>query len=614
MDFLNSLSFLLAQATNVSPVEIRSSSDINEVLLQLEKQVKSGGRSIEPIDKQIEAVKRFFQTGHIETLRDARRVAFGLVISATPNRTCLMEERGLFGEALHEFDRWKVHSTPRQYSKCYQGLIRSYFDYDGRSRHTPEVGQINWRKLRDYLNDNANMIRSEGINPDWVTCATKNVALFGESPCEAYGKDLLNGNEIYVTEIRRLLGISDTSWFTEELILARLREATRLDHQAFQLAIPALLQLLGENKILQSAGLKILLNRHVKIPMKPQHHELKEFSVACWGNPWLPSNNDSWGGISEEARQMVTEWLSHEYIELFFTKLAQDGLSDTRRVKFWSKYVKSIDSMYFALGVRARNPDERDFVELRQKLHGLTVELHDPNVNNNAFIMKMGNLLAVEFSGQSNAFYGYNTSDGMPFDLSRPVRTPVDGGNSLKLSSHALKLSHQDNILGFPSWEDRFEYELRTKFAIRQGSISTLKPSSSTLLQQLHIKNVDPSIRFVEQPEVQSVKEGEPSLQHIVGSVNPSLGESSRSPATVTVSSTADKQESFKPTSFPKDRPFSMSNLFEFSLHTGYQVQDRTGKGGALWVWAPYHIDQIREILSAWGFKYTAGKGWWKQL
>lgn len=605
---------MLTRANNVSPVDIRSSSDINDVLLQLELQVKSGGKSVEPLDKQIEAVKRFFQTGRIGSLRDARRVAFGLVISATPNRPCLMEERELFGEALNEFDRWKVQSTPRQYSKCYQGLVRSYFDYDGRSRHTPEAGKINWRKLRDYLNDNATRIRSESINPDWVTCATNNVALFGEFPCEAYGKELLNGRESYVNEIRRLLGISNTSWFTEELILARLIEATRLDHPAFQQAISALLRLLDGNKVLQSAGLKILLNRYVQVPMKPQHHELKEFSVACWGNPWLPSNNDSWGGISDEARQMVTEWLSHEYIELFFTKLAQDGLSDTRRVKFWSKYVKSIDSMYFALGAKARSPDERDFVELRHKLDGLTVELHDSNVNNNAFIMKMGNLLAVEFSGQSNAFYGYNTSGRMPFDLSQPVRTPVNVRNSLKLSSHAMKLSHQDNILGYADWEDRFEYELRTKFDIRQGRASTSRPSSPTLFHQIETKTIEPSTSFVEIPVFQILKKSEPSSHHIGDPEKSPLTASSRPPATATSGSTSDAQESFPLISILKNRPFSMRNLLDLSVRTGYKIQDRTDIGGVLWVWAPNDIEHISEILNAWGFKYTAAKCWWKQL
>lgn len=613
MDFLGTLSHLMSLASSNTPVEIRSSSDIDIVKLELEKRVKSSGLSSEPVDLQIEAVKRFLQTGHIATLRDARRVAFGLVVPTAPNRACLMEEKELFGEALNEFDRWKNQSNPRQYSKCYQGLVRSYFDYDGEGRQTPEVGQVNWRKLRDYLNENANKIRSKGVNPDWITCATSNVKLFSDDPCGAYGKDLLTGKEDVVNEIRRLLNISDNSWFTWEIVLARLREATKLSDTAFQSEISSLLRLIGNKPNLRNAGLKILLNRHVKIPTKPQHHQLKDYSVACWGNPWLPSNNDSWGGISPEARQMVVEWLSKEYIELFFTKLAQDGLSDTRRVKFWSKYVKSIGSMYFALGGRARDPHERDFVELRQRLEGLTVPLQDVNGNNNAFIMQMGNLIAVEFSGRSNSFYGYDVMQGMPFDTSQTLYTPVDGFNSLKRSNHVLKLSHTDNIRGYAGWEDRFAAELRQKFGIIPDAEIKKKTADKKLSIIRPTAEKDAS-RITLPLDFGDTGTNNDSSKPIAVSRT----DSSRSrklvkdQAPVQPTSSSGSRSS-NPSPFPKNRPFSIKNLHEFSVKTGFKIHDHSEKGGALWVYASYHIDNAREVLSAWGFKYTAGKGWWKK-
>ena len=40
---------------------------------------------------------------------------------------------------------------------------------------------------------------------------------------------------------------------------------------------------------------------------------------------------------------MVADWLKLEFIETFFTKLAEDGFGDPRRMNFWKRYVKAIN-------------------------------------------------------------------------------------------------------------------------------------------------------------------------------------------------------------------------------------------------------------------------------
>jgi hypothetical protein len=231
--------------------------------------------------------------------------------------------------------------------------------------------------------------------------------------------------------------------------------------------VDALLKLLGNNEVLRDRGLQMMLNRYAKVPQTPQHRNLKDYSVNAWGNPWLPSNEHKWGGVTSEARQMVGDWLKLEFIELFFTKLAQDGLSDTRRVKFWTKYVPLIENIHFALGSYAMSSRERDYVELRTKLKGLTVSLEDSNQHNNAFVMTMGDLVAVEFSGTSNAFYGYSLKKSLPFSLAKAVRSsPVNGRNSLKNDARVLYLIHKDNVHGYSDWEERFKSELYEKFRL----------------------------------------------------------------------------------------------------------------------------------------------------
>lgn len=607
MDLLNLFSSMLNQAALNSPVEVRASDDIDKVLLALEKQVKSGGRNDEPKDLQIEAVRRFWKIGHVDTLREARLVAFGLAVTPWEDRRSLMEDKRLFGSALDAVDAWQ--GAPRQYRKCYQGLVRSYFDYDGMGRSTPDVGKVNWHQLRDYLNSNAASIRDASLNPDWVSCTLSNTGLFTETPCAAYGPDLLAGNSDLVGEIRKLLGISDGSWFTRELIIAQIRQATQLGDQAFHAAVSGLLRLLDGNEVLRDRGLQILLDRYALIPHTPHHPSLRDYAVACWGNPWLPSNQDRWGGVQTAARQMVSNWLKLEFIELFFTKLAQDGLSDTRRVKFWAKYVPAIEEIHFALGPHAMYSRERDFVELRDKLKGLIVPLQDNIAANNAFIMTMGDLVAVEFSGASNAFYGYSVKNRLPFDLTQPVRTPVDGQNSLKNSSKALYLRHQDNVLGFNGWEGRFQDELRTKFNIRPGVTSPRRvvverrwndapeppPPQSPQAPLTAVRPLAPAASAMPTPRTFTAPAPTPTPTPVPKSTAPALA--------------AQQSALFDP-----DLPFTMANLHEACMRIGASVQDRSDKGGALWVLAPAHLPHIRELLTKWGFQFTLGKGWWKKF
>ena len=464
-DPLTRLADLLQSTNSRGVLPLRHCAEMDQVHTDLLKQARSGGSNYEPRDLQVEAVRKFWDTGAFDSLREARLVSFGLAVKPWPDRSCLMEESKRFGAAIAGLREWE--DSPRQFRKCYQGLLRSYFDYDGMGRDIHPEGQKNWSRLQTYLDERANLIKDAAINPDWVTCSLENKALFSKTPCAKFAQDVLDGLEDKVKLVRNLLGISDASWFTRELVLSQIARACEEDHGTFGEMVDALLKLLGNNEVLRDRGLQMMLNRYAKVPQTPQHRNLKDYSVNAWGNPWLPSNEHKWGGVTSEARQMVGDWLKLEFIELFFTKLAQDGLSDTRRVKFWTKYVPLIENIHFALGSYAMSSRERDYVELRTKLKGLTVSLEDSNQHNNAFVMTMGDLVAVEFSGTSNAFYGYSLKKSLPFSLAKAVRSsPVNGRNSLKNDARVLYLIHKDNVHGYSDWEERFKSELYEKFRL----------------------------------------------------------------------------------------------------------------------------------------------------
>jgi hypothetical protein len=605
MDPLALLSDLLRQASSQSSVSMRPCTEIDGVLAELEKRARSGGSNYEPRDLQVEAVKRFWDTGEFASLREARLVSFGLAVRPWNDRRCLMEEPERFGAALSGLREWE--SSPRQFRKCYQGLVRSYFDYDGLGRDVPATGQRNWRQLQAYLGEKAKLIRDATVNPDWVGCALENKGLFSETPCAAYAQDLLDGREDKVKHVRELLGITDASWFTRELVLSQIARACGLDHATFSKMVGRLIALLGGNEVLRDRGLQMMLDRYARVPQTPQHPGLKDYSVNAWGNPWLPSNEHRWGGVTKEARQMVGDWLKLEFIELFFTKLAQDGLSDTRRVKFWAKYVPLIENIYFALGTHAMYSRERDFVELRTKLKGLTVSLEDNKPFNNAFVMTMGDLVAVEFSGESNAFYGYSVKRSLPFDLSKPVRSaPVNGKNSLKNDARVLYLRHQDNVHGYSDWEDRFKEELQDKFGLVPGRQAVRRV----------VARPEPAYR---PPQAQPAAPPQPPAPPVTAPARQSTSSQShgvlRPPTAPVQPQTAPSpppapERRTLPT--PASEVYNEENLRRLAERHGASIVDRRDKGGALWLLMA-DAPQARRILKAWGFEYADRKGWWKK-
>ena len=574
---LSLLKNMLAATASSPSVELRRSDAIDKVLTQLQAAAKAVGQSHVPKDLQAEAVQRFWRTKQLTSLRDARLVSFGLGLDAWEDERCLLEEKALFRIALNEIDQWR--DTPRQFRKCYQGLVRSYFDYDGMVQDADSTGRKNWTLLRTYLQQNINCIQNDkSINPDWVDCAIENPNLFTDKPGQAYGEELLQDNSERVDSIRRLMGIADASWFTRALLIGQVEAATQQADATFQKLVSRLLQRIADNSVVRDQGLRLILERYVSLAQVPLHEELKECAAQWWGNPWLSSNRSQWGGVSEAAQSMVSQWLTSEFIDLFFTLLAEDGSGDSRRVKFWQQYVPSITHIRFALGREVMQSREKDFVELRAKLKGLIVVLDDAARSNNAFIMGMGDLMAVEFSNQANAFYAYSQKNSLPFDLTIPVRSsPVDGPNSLKNTKYVLKLGHQDNIHGYSSWEDRFRDSLQSIFFISQGKNKKIPFLYSNKPQTHNIYKNNSSLSLFHEKEID---------RPIFNIKNSNL------------------ENNFL---------LNNENIKEFVNKIGGSIHDNTSKGGAIWIFLAKNNRETSKLLVEFGFKFTPKKGWWKK-
>mgnify|MGYP001293337555 CR=1 FL=1 len=551
-----------------SSVDARSwpeDASIDAVIAGLQRHARAGTSASVPEDLQQQAVRRFWETQRFDSLKDARLVSFGLCVPSRPEGPCILEDRQRFQAVLDNrtgVEQWV--NNPRWYRRCYQGLVRSYFTYDPQAEKTPDVGRQNWGDLRDYLHERTRNIVDEDHNPDWVMAAVDHQQLFGDEPCAPYAAAVLSGDTSTVDYLCAQLGVIKASWFLRELVLAQVREATKLSHERFKERIPTLVTLLEGNRVLRDRGLILMLDKYASVAQPAIDEPLRNAAVDWWGNPWLPSNEMRWGGVVPKAREMVAEWLKREFIEAFFTKLAADGVGDRRRANFWLRYAKSMENIQFALGARALYSTDRDFVVLRQKMKGLYTELKTTDSSNNAFVMTMGSLVAVEFGGKGNAFYGYDKRMALPFDMSKPVVTTTNARNSLKHSQRILWMRHQDGIHGWNQWEDMFEATLRGKFGIRPNAAS-LRVSAR-------------AVPLTAQPAASSQPVSRPPPAPTPASVG----------------------------------AFSMSSLASWAEARNLTIDDHSQQNGNLWVRTDDGDQQVNAVLRAWNFRYRPRRGWWR--
>ncbi len=503
------------------------------------------GMAIPERDVQEEAVRRFWTSHRINSLREARLVSYGVALPVGQKRLRIIEDKERFPALLEGVDRYL--SRPRQYRRCYQGLLSGYFGYDPEAAETPSTGRENWKHLRSYLGSNSVGVREGTRNPQWTESLQRHPTLFGEEPCEPYGPALLAGDRTEVDELRDVLRISDSSWFMRKLFLAQIQAAITRPDGAFQGLLPSLLELLRGNQIIHDQGLALVLDRYAHIEPMALHTDLRNTAVNGWGNPWLDRNQPRWGRVGHRARTMVTEWLKLEFIEAFFTLLAEENAGDNRRLEFWKRYASVIDDIHFALGADARNNGTRDFVVLRKKMEGRLVELRGTVGANNAFIMKMGPVVVVEFSAHSNACYVYDMP--LPFHLDQPVSMPVDAKNSLKNSRNISRFRHQDNVGGYDTWEDRLE-------SILAG------------LDGIHSDGANAAAR-----PVRLEANGLSTDWFAVG--------------------------------------FSQKALDQFAATLSIEIKDMTSRNGNLWVLVDDSDLDINKTLLHWNFGYKPGKGWW---
>ena len=586
MDALERLKSLMSSGS-VQPLSRPWLADtsLDGHISKLEKHLQQSASTYVPRDLQEEAVKRFWTTTRLATFRDAHLVSHGVVLPVGPQRVKVIEDRERFPALLESVDKYLP--APRQYRRCYQGLLKGYFAYDFEARGIPEIGARNWESLRGYLTERSGRIIDGPRNPQWAEKLQEHAGVLGQDPCSRYGPALLSGQSEEVDELLDVFSVPDSSWFVRKMFLAQIQTGVKKADADFLGLLYRLIELIQDNELIRDEGLTLVLNRFANLKPPSLAIPLRDLAVASWGNPWLETNA-MWRhpSVSSEAKAMVTEWLKLEFIEAFFTLLAEENTGDDRRLKFWARYVNTISDIRFALGTDAQTNRSPDFQKLRKKMAGLVVPLNDNVRANNAFIMRMGPLYIVEFSAYSNACYGYDARGSLPFRLDMPVVTPVDAKNSLKHSSKQLWLQHQDGIKGYQKWENRFAHELASKYGVHPKASPT------------HVVHLEPTARKEATSTSSSGSAPAPKPQATTESHQPF-----QSPPPLAVFSEMERWKSTK---------FTHATLSLFAAQFRLQLDDKTRDNGNLWVRTNDANAGINEVLKRWGFSYkNAARGWW---
>lgn len=536
-------------------------------------------------------LQRFGSTREVGNFTELKHVCYGVTVPVPVGDSQLrvIDRKSLFNRLLILVEQREAQ--PKQFRRCYQGLLSGYFGYD-RHADVPGSGGSNWKLLREYLGDKLGPIKrataQRGSIPDWLRTLMAHRNLLTDDPCSRYAAALVKGKATELKEACAGLGIANGSWVWGETLMAYMGAVCNGDDAHFRKDLAGVLDLVKERLNFKLAptwatrATALAVARYSRCADKPEHPDLRDACLDWIGNPWL--KRTAWDAQvkHEPARKMVEGWLKRRLIKDFFELLAEDGGADLRRLNYWLKWEPQITDMWFVLGADARRNRSEPFVELRKRMTGRARVLGDNNSQNNAFVMRIGPLLVIEFGVTGNACYVFPASD---------FRTDLE---TESLSIYALKQKEQATRLSHLSqWESRFDYELKRLLQSVPASKGVLQPTEPA-----------PAVR---PPASHGERWNETRPGRAVDN------------AVSTRATTERTDLATRPQSVPSPARGWHFTHEHFAIvkgrceQFGIEWEDNRPKKGALWVLLPDRTKRpgFSALLDRFGFRYTAGKGFW---
>ena len=425
-----------------------SFGDVGEMKRVADSLERSFGQGRAPDQGLIlRTLKKLLETGTLSGYREIKTACYGLL---TPIRGTLAIVTNIQGleSFLGLVDKYE--SEPKRLKRCFQALMNAYFSLDGIKEDAPAHTQ--WQILRLRLS--AWLPKLANLHPllEWLRAALQHQSLFGDRPTEKFGASVFRGDSSEFESACDQLSIPQDSWVRRRVIISAIETAASQNDKNFESYLEKAIALLSANPSVRSEGLALLLNRYAKSTDTPEHILLRTSSLDAFGNPLIVANKPRWFGVSDDAQEMVARWLKGFLIERFFELLSNDGHTDKRRPKFWLRHRNSITNMWFVLGTSAMSSWNDEFRKLRSAMGNQCLSLQGASQGNNAFVMKLGDIYAVEFGEKGNATFLYDGSN-LPFDLSARWLELTE----LKSADREMRLLHKD---GIEKWEAKFSKAL----------------------------------------------------------------------------------------------------------------------------------------------------------
>lgn len=200
--------------------------------------------------------------------------------------------------------------------------------------------------------------------------------------------------------------------------------------------------------------------------------QIKKIAFTQIGDPSNVSNWTAFENATEierreiiEARNILNEWITQQFINVFFNVC----INDERRKKFWLRFASKISSfkVYGPLHTKSiLKRDERiaEYVDAR-------FETVTSKRDVSAFILYIGDYMLIEFSNEGYAFYAYKINSPYKPSLSYQLNSvddlrnasmpmAIQSDNYYDYFNDEGRLTHRD---GNQIWETRFNSWMNKK-------------------------------------------------------------------------------------------------------------------------------------------------------
>ena len=204
---------------------------------------------------------------------------------------------------------------------------------------------------------------------------------------------------------------------------------------------------------------------------------VQSYVLQKWQDPRIAGADVRWRDISNEARQIFTQWITKEDLRFFFDVVAKacDDQKFAYRKAFWLAYLEHITFCRPVLRKNAEHLFRYDSQALQYYRDRRPAELKGGNRNQHAFIIQMGNYTFIEFS-TAGACYVYHNAN-LPFEL---------GDSEYHMTELRSQLWAEDRVIHNGSEEYRWQSEFASKLEYKIG----IEPQRSYRLE----RNLDSTI------------------------------------------------------------------------------------------------------------------------